>query len=63
MHIPRWLLIPFLTLVLSAAADRLHVENRITTVEQSYRDIQNRLDRIETKVDQLVQRGDELNAR
>jgi hypothetical protein len=59
MHIPRWLIVPFVTLVLGASADRLHVENRLTTVEQSYKDIQNRLDRIEMKVDQLVQQGRE----
>jgi hypothetical protein len=57
MTIPRWLFVPFVTLVLGASADRLNVERRLTTVEASYKDIQNRLDRIESKVDQLVQRG------
>jgi peptidoglycan hydrolase CwlO-like protein len=63
MTIPRWLFVPFVTLALGASADRLNVERRLTTVEASYKDIQNRLDRIESKVDQLVQRGDEVNAR
>jgi hypothetical protein len=64
MNIPRWLIVPFLTLILGGAADRLNVERRLTTVEASYQDIQNRLNRIEMKVDQLVQsKGETSNAR
>ena len=59
MNIPRWLLVPILSLVLGGAADRLNVERRLTTVEASYMDIQNRLSRIEMKVDQLVQKQGE----
>jgi hypothetical protein len=59
MRIPRWILVPFVTLALGASADRLHVENRLSTMEASYKDIQNRLDRIEMKVDQLVNREGE----
>lgn len=57
MMIPRWILISFLTLGVSALVDRIHMEGRMSTVEAAYIDIQHRLDRIEGKVDQLVERG------
>ena len=57
MRFPRWLLIPFLTVALGMTADRVNLEHRLSTLESSYKDIQQRLDRIEGKVDMLVERG------
>lgn len=57
LTLPKWFLVPLVTLLLSWSFDRLNVEHRLTAVEAAYRDIQGRLDRIEGKVDTLVQRG------
>lgn len=57
MTLQRWFLIPATTILALALGDRIHVEHRLSTVEAAYQDIQQRLDRIEGKVDQLVSRG------
>lgn len=57
MILQKWFLVPFVAVLLGAIGDRLHVEHRLSTVEAAYMDIQQRLDRIEGKVDQLVSRG------
>lgn len=61
MTLPRWLLIPLTTIMALGLGDRIHVEHRLSTVEAAYVDIQQRLDRIEGKVDTLIERG--TNAR
>jgi len=53
MRVPRWLWIGFLPILGAIAADRLHIENRLSSVEEFKSEIIMRLDRIEKKVDRL----------
>lgn len=53
MRFPKWLLIPLIPVLMALAADRLHIENRLSAVETFRGDVVNRLDRIEKKLDRM----------
>jgi hypothetical protein len=55
MRFPRWILIPLVSAIVAIAADRLRVEYRLASVEEAYKMINDRLGRIETKLDQVIE--------
>ena len=50
----KWIVIPLVSVLLAWAADRLRTESRLTAVEQSSKDIIDRLGRIEDKIDKFL---------
>jgi hypothetical protein len=56
MRVPRWLWLSLLPLLMAIGGDRMHTETRISKLEESKQEVIQRLDRIEHKVDRIIER-------
>jgi hypothetical protein len=56
MRVPRWLWLSLLPLLMAIGGDRMRTETRISRLEESKQEVIQRLDRIEHKVDRIIER-------